>query len=179
MKNIIAFGASNSSKSINKQLASFVAGQIQEAHTKLLDLNDYEMPIYSIDRQEQNGIPEVAQKFKQHILQADGLVISFAENNGCYSSAFKNIFDWISRIKSETIWEQKKMFLLSTSPGARGGQTVLDLAKQTFPFQGGQLVASFSLPFFQQNFSKESGIIDTELCKQFKAQLQKFQQSLV
>ena len=49
MIKIVAFGASSSTKSINKKLASYTAKQIKDATINLLDLNDFEMPIYSED----------------------------------------------------------------------------------------------------------------------------------
>ena len=49
MKQIVAFGASSSKKSINKDLATYTASVIPNANALILDLNDYEMPIYSID----------------------------------------------------------------------------------------------------------------------------------
>ena len=96
--NILAFGASSSSTSINQQLAVFTANQIEGADIKILDLNDFEMPIFSMDKENANGIPALAKQFKQHIAAADGIIISFAEHNGSYAAAFKNILDWISRL---------------------------------------------------------------------------------
>ena len=64
-----------------------------------MDLNDYEMPIYSPDRQNEEGVHPLAQKFFDKITEADALIISFAEYNGNYTSAYKNVFDWASRIK--------------------------------------------------------------------------------
>ena len=49
MKKIVAFGASSSKKSINKDFATFVASQVKDVDVLVLDLNDFEMPIYSID----------------------------------------------------------------------------------------------------------------------------------
>ena len=51
------------------------------------------------------------------------------------------------------------MLLLATSPGARGGGTVLDIAVKRMPFQGGLVKGSFSLPSFNENFDTEKGII--------------------
>ena len=48
MKKIVAFGASSSKKSINKQFASYAASLISDADSIIIDLNDFEMPIYSI-----------------------------------------------------------------------------------------------------------------------------------
>ena len=51
MKKIIAFGASSSKTSINKEFATYVAYQFQNASIEILDLNDYEMPIFSVDKE--------------------------------------------------------------------------------------------------------------------------------
>ncbi len=176
MANIIAFGASNSSSSINKTFATWAAGQIKGATVTVLDLNDYEMPIYSVDRERAEGIPDKARNFKQYIREADGIVVSFAEYNGSYTSGFKNIFDWISRLDGP-IWENTPMLLLAAAPGGRGAKAVLDNAVWKFPYQGGQVSGSFSLPFYKDNFGEE-GIIDTELAEAFEAELKAFEEAL-
>jgi chromate reductase, NAD(P)H dehydrogenase (quinone) len=165
MKKIIAFGASSSKTSINKQLATYTANQFKNVLVEILDLNDYEMPIFSIDKEKENGIHPLAHDFYAKIGSADLIVISFAEHNGAYSTAFKNILDWTSRINGKT-FQEKPMLLLATSPGARGGSSVLEIAKNRFPFQGGIVKGSFSLPSFNDNFDSEKGIANEELKKQ-------------
>ena len=165
MKKIIAFGASSSKTSINKQLATYAAHQFQNASVEVLDLNDYEMPIFSVDKETESGIPQLAHDFYTKLGTADLIVISFAEHNGAYSAAFKNIFDWTSRINAKT-FQEKPMLLLATSPGARGGSSVLEIATKRFPFQGGIVKGSFSLPSFNDNFDAEKGITNEELKNQ-------------
>lgn len=165
MKKIIAFGASSSKNSINKQLATYAANLFENATVEVLDLNDYEMPIFSVDK-EKNGIPEEAQNFYNKIGEADLIVLSLAEHNGNFSAAFKNILDWASRINAKT-FQEKEMLLLATSPGARGGSSVLEIASKRFPFQGANIKGSFSLPSFYENFDIVNGIINPE----FKNQL--------
>lgn len=160
-KKLLAFGASNSSDSINKQLAKYASGLFKNVTVDLVDLNDYEMPIYSKDREKKDGFPQLAHDFYKKIGDSDFVLISFAENNGNYTTAFKNILDWTSRINSKT-FQEKPMLLLATSPGARGGGTVLDIAVKRMPFQGGVVKGSFSLPSFQQNFDSERGTISNE-----------------
>jgi len=160
-KKIIAFGASSSKQSINKQLATFAANQFQNVSVEILDLNDYEMPIFSVDKEKENGIHPLAQEFYSKLGSADLIIISFAEHNGNYSSAFKNILDWTSRINAKT-FQEKPMLLLATSPGARGGSSVLEIASKRFPFQGGIVKGSFSLPSFYENFDVINGIIHPE-----------------
>jgi NAD(P)H-dependent FMN reductase len=177
LRNILAFGASNSSKSINKQLAWYAANRIKDARVNLIDLNNYEMPIFSVDREESNGIPQLAYDFKDLLKNTDGIVISFAEHNGAYSVAFKNVLDWISRIKGP-VWEDKPMLLLATSPGKRGAKTVLDIAVNKFSFMNSNTIVHFSLPSFKDNFSKEIGITDFSLKQAFDKQLDAFVNSL-
>ncbi len=157
-KKLFAFGASNSSDSINRQLAKYASGLFKNATVDFVDINDFEMPIYSKDREKKDGIPQLAQDFYKRIGDADFIVISFAENNGNYTTAFKNILDWTSRINSKT-FQEKPMLLLATSPGARGGGTVLEIAVKRMPFQGGIVKGSFSLPNFHENFDKEKGFV--------------------
>ena len=170
---ILAFAASNSKNSINKKLVSFASSQIEDVEVTILDLNDFEMPIYSIDRERESGIPELAKKFKQYIEETDRIMISFAEHNGAYSTAFKNIFDWISRLEGST-WANKPMFLLATSPGGRGGKSVLNLATNSFKHMNKNSLTHFSLPSFHKNFSEETGITDEALHEEFKKQLELF-----
>ena len=177
MKNIVAFGASSSSNSINQQLAKWAASQVEGEGVHLLDLNDYEMPIYSVDRERENGVPEKAQQFKQAIRKADGIIISFAEHNGSYTSAFKNVYDWVSRLE-RSVWSGKPMFLLAASPGPSGAKTVLSFSVDGFHYNGGQVVASFSLPSFKQNFLPNEGIVDEGLRKEFVKQLENFKRAV-
>ena len=171
MPNIVAFGASSSLNSINRKLAHFAAQQVPNAHINLLDLNDYEMPIYSIDR-EREGIPEQAQAFKAALHASDGIIISFAEHNGAYTTAFKNIFDWISRLE-KIVWCNKPLFLLATCAGVRGAQTVLELAHARLSRENPN-IPCFSLPSYNENFTEKEGITDEKLLKEFKTALADF-----
>ena len=151
---IIAFGASPSKNSINKKLATYAAHLFENAAVEVLDLNDYEMPIYTVDIEKQIGEHKLAQSFLAKIASADLLVVSLAENNGNYTVAFKNVFDWCTRIKKE-VFQDKPMLLMATSTGVNGATIVLGIAKNAFPFYGGNIKASFSLPSFDDNFNIE------------------------
>ncbi|MEM9081697.1 MAG: NAD(P)H-dependent oxidoreductase [Verrucomicrobiota bacterium] len=170
--NILAFGASTSSQSINRQLANYAANLVANATVTNLDLNDFDLPIYSSDEEEKNGIPTDIDRFLQLIESHDALFVSLAEHNGSYTAAFKNLYDWTSRKAPDAkVWLNKPMFLLSTSPGGRGGATVLETAKATFPRMGADLKATFSLPSFYDNFSPETGITDPALASEFNQTL--------
>jgi NAD(P)H-dependent FMN reductase len=172
-KTILAFGASTSSTSINQAFATYTASQLDMFHTKVISLLDFEMPLFSVDVQREEGFPESATKLQQLIQDADGIIISLAEHNGAYTAAFKNVFDWLSRLEGKA-WENKPMLLLSTSPGGRGGSSVMEIATKRFPFNGGNVISTFSLPGFQKNFSPESGVLDDALDAGFRLALKTF-----
>lgn len=163
---IVAFGASNSKKSINKEFASYAANQFNSTSVEVLDLNDFPLPIYSVDLETEEGLPDNAVLFHKKLKDSDLIIISFAEHNGSYAVVFKNLFDWVSRVELK-MFEGKKLFLLSTAPGPRGGLGVLEHAMDRFPRHGAVISSVFTLPQYHQNFSVEAGILDEELREKF------------
>ncbi|MBC3759053.1 NAD(P)H-dependent oxidoreductase [Hyunsoonleella sp. SJ7] len=176
MKRIIAFAGSNSKNSINKHLAIYASSLVDGVAIEILDLNDFDLPLYGIDLEKENGIPEDAHKFLNLIKASDGIILSLAEHNGAYSTAFKNLFDWMSRIEGKTFMG-KPMLLMATSPGGRGGASVLQIAQDRFPRHDANIVAVFSLPNFGANFS-EGKIVNSELDAELKSKVEKFQAAL-
>lgn len=159
---ILAIAGSNSDTSINKLLVTYAASLIQNAEVEVVDMNEFEMPIYKHQREVESGVPQEAKDFAAKIDAADVLVVSLSEHNGTYSSAFKNVFDWTSRIKDRAVWNEKPMLLMATAPGARGGLGVLEAATKRFPLHGGNIVDTFTLPFFNDNFDKSAQKISNE-----------------
>ncbi len=177
MKTIVALAGTNSQKSINKSLLSHTTGLLENVDVIPVDLNDFVLPIYGVDFESENGIPQGAKRLNALLDQADGFVISLAEHNGSYSAVFKNTLDWLSRANMK-IWREKPMLLMATSPGARGGKTVLESAKDYFPYLGAKVVIDFSLPSFYDNFS-EGEISDEGLHQELLQNLSLFKQELV
>lgn len=158
---LLAFAASSSSKSINKQLATYAASQVKHGdgvEIEVLDINDYEMPLFSEDKEAQLGQPQQAQDFYAKLGQADAIILSFAEHNGSYTAAYKNLFDWTSRI-DQKLFQNKPMLLLSTSPGPGGAATVLAAATASAPYFAGIVKANISIPNFYDNFDQEKQVL--------------------
>jgi NAD(P)H-dependent FMN reductase len=179
---VLAFAASNSTQSINKRLALHAARVLNDdvaadVAIETLDLNDYEMPIYSPER-DQAGIPQLAHDFYAKISAADGLIISFAEHNGTYTAAFKNIFDWCSRIEMK-MFQDKPVLVMATSMGGRGGQTVMAAVLAGFPHFGANITSSFSFGPFNVHFDQDTDSLKTpELVGELKEALGAFQAAL-
>lgn len=174
--NVLAFAASTSTQSLNRKLIDYAIrllddGLVDDVEVEKLDLNDYEMPIYSLDRQTEGGIPRAAHEFYDKIGAADAVLISFAEHNGFYTAAYKNIFDWVSRIDMR-VYQGKPAVLFSTSPGRGGGANVLNTAVMSGQFFGYEVRASLSIPSFHENFDVATGSIgNDEIDQQFRSAL--------
>jgi len=153
---ILAIAGSNSDTSINRQLVTYVTTLFDNAEIEIVDMNNFEMPIYKHQREVESGVPQEAIDFASKIDNADVLLVSLSEHNGTYSTAFKNVFDWTSRIKQRAVWNEKPMLLMATAPGGRGGLGVLEAAEKRFPSHGGNIIDTFTLPFFNDNFDKEN-----------------------
>ena len=160
---LLAFAATNHHASINKQLVTYASSLVEGAEVEVLDLNDYEMPLYSQAREAAHGVPEHARRFFEKLGAADAIIISFAEHNGSYTAAYKNLHDWTSRI-SMRLYQDKPVVLLSTSPGARGGLGVMTAARGGFPHFGADIRGSLTVPRFHQRFDTQAGRpLDAEL----------------
>lgn len=158
MKKIITIGGSNSKNSITKQLAEYAGNLVHHVELVSIDLNKFEMPMFSVDIENEEGFSKATVQLNEIFDKADGFIVALAEHNGSYSVAFKNVLDWLSRINGK-VWRDKPMILLSTSPGGRGGQSVLEIALSRFPYMGAEIVGSMSLGSFFDNF-KEGDLVN-------------------
>ena len=152
---VLVFTASNSVDSINRRFARHAATVLQDelavpVEIVFDDLLRYDMPLYSPER-EGGGIPQPAKDFYAAITAAQGLIFAFAEHNGSYTAAFKNLFDWTSRIDMK-VYQDRPMAMLATSPGKGGGRNVLKTATEAAPFFGGTVVGSHCVGPFSEAF---------------------------
>ena len=166
MLKILGIPDSYSEKSINALLVRYVIDSMKsnlnfDAEYSILDLNNFEMPIYKAEREAADGVPERAIAFVRAIEFSDALIFSFAEHNGNYSAAFKIVFDWASRIDLK-VFHGRPILMMATSPGARGGAAVLQIASNAAPYFEGKVFATFSLPRFNETFDRTRNIITDE-----------------
>ena len=166
---ILAFAASNNKNSINRILANYVANLYPSANVETLDIHDYEMPIFSDEREQELGQPDLARQFFAKIGEADAIVVSFAEHNGTYTAAYKNLFDWTSRV-NQKLFQNKPTLLLAPSPGSGGAARVLAAAADSAPHFAADVRGCISVPDFHNNFDTETNqLTDGEIKQQLLA----------
>ncbi|WP_425099570.1 NADPH-dependent FMN reductase [Tropicibacter sp. S64] len=157
---ILAIAATNSRTSINRTLVSHAAERLARAHHDAeishVDLNDYEMPIYSVDREAESGVPQPAQDLLARIGEADAVLVSFAEHNGTVTAAWKNVFDWMSRANAQ-VWQGKPLVMLSATPGPRAGANVLASQELVAPFFGADLRGAKGIGPWGEAWDAETG----------------------
>lgn len=161
MTKILAFAGSNSPTSINHQLILNVTRRIEEYPIEVLLLREFEIPMYST-AQEKEGIPADIKFLYERIQDFSALIISVNEHNANVSAFFKNIIDWLSRVDRKFL-QEKKLLVMSTSPGKRGGASALEYCKSQLPRHGAQILESFSLPQFYENFDSQKQTISNEV----------------
>jgi len=137
---------------------------------------ELELPLYSPHYEEEFGLPEKTTAFNKTINQSDGIVISLAEHNSMPTAAFKNLWDWVSRINKK-VWSDKPIFLAATSPGGRGAQSALNIIKDLMPQYRGNVIVDYSLPKFHDNFT-HNGIKDEEKAQELKGKIHQFQTAI-
>ncbi len=176
MNKIIAFSTSTSRHSINGTLVAYGLSLLENADKELLDLRTYFAPLYSIDEETENGIPSSVHELKDKLVTADAFILGMAEHNGNFTAAFKNLYDWLSRIDTN-IFGNKKILLLGTSPGPSGASNVLSVAEKSFPWMGGEIAGIFSLPQFTEHF-KEGRIIESSYNSKFIETIKSFESQI-
>lgn len=169
---ILAFAGTNSDNSINRKLVEYTLTHFSGHEVDYIDLNDYEMPIYKIQREQEGGIPQPAKAFADKIDRADLIIMALAEHNSTYTAAFKNLWDWTSRIAGRKHFGDKPVFLLSTATGPGGGKNVSEAFMKRAPFSGAQVITNFVLPKFRETFEEGKGIVDGEKSAEFEEKVQ-------
>lgn len=176
-KKILAIPGSNSIESINKRLLVSVVSMLENTEGTIVNINDFPLPLFSVDLKMEKGVPEPARNFKEKMEESDGFILSFAEYNGSYSSAFKNLLDWLSVIEGK-LFEEKPVLLMCATPGKLGGKNVLHTANAYLPHMGANIIGSVSFGEFYENFNDEDEIHNKELYNEVKEKLKILEASL-
>lgn len=127
---LLVFAGSTRAQSHNRKLARATAeiARGAGAEVTLLELADYDVPMYNADLEAQ-GTPPHVMKLKQIFHDHPAWIVCTPEYNASYPALLKNTFDWLSSpVKSDPVWNDDLRFsrgkvvgILSASPGSLGG----------------------------------------------------------
>jgi chromate reductase len=158
MSKILLFAGSNNPKSINQTVINSVAGMIDEDKRTVINLRDYQLPVYSFEL-EAEGIPEKAKALRKIIDEHNNFVIAVPEHNGSVSAFFKNTLDWLSRVeKGYKLFTDKRVALISVSP-VGGTANALSHAEVILKRLGATITDAIGIPkFFEETITTEKGL---------------------
>lgn len=164
---ILVVAGSTRTQALSKQLARAVCGSIEQlgAAPTFVDLRDYPMPLYDGDLEAAEGLPEAAVRLRQLVQQHQAFVFVTPEYNASLPAVLKNALDWLSRPYAKepgvSPLRQRVAALLSSSPGALGGQRALVHLRAVL-MNLGMLVLTeqFALGNADRAFAADGGLVD-------------------
>lgn len=162
MNKILAVVGTNNPNSVNKKLIKYVSSHFQNAEVKLQNWEFFEAPIYSLHFEKERGFPVDIQVFNNTLKEYNALIIAVTEHNLTISAFLKNILDWMSQLNPQFL-KGKKILLMSTSDDDKGSSDALAYMNKVLPTFGADVVESFSLAKFSENFDEENNALKDEV----------------
>lgn len=118
MTKIAVIVGSLSQQSINRNVAAHLVKTLaQSAEIELVQIDD--LPLYTQDR-DATIVPSY-ERVRSQLKQADAVLIVSPEHNRSVPAAVKNILDIASRPYGQNLWANKKVAVVTASPGSYGG----------------------------------------------------------
>ncbi|HEY0030601.1 MAG TPA: NAD(P)H-dependent oxidoreductase [Bacteroidia bacterium] len=128
------------------------------AESEILDLKEFNFPIFDERLMYQKNPSEKAKLFSQKIDAADAVIIVFPEYNSGYPASIKNAIDLL--VKE---WYHKPIGLVSVSSGGFGGVNALALLQTVlFKIKAVPVTATFPVPKVEENFDENGNAKDKE-----------------
>lgn len=117
------------------------------AETRIVDLANYNLPLYNQDVEAATGLPEAALQLKEELGSTDAWIISSPEYNGFPTPILINALTWCSRGDDPSgpmyaTFAGKSAVVLSASPGAMGGMRSLNPHRQLLNNLGVNVLAN-------------------------------------
>jgi NAD(P)H-dependent FMN reductase len=161
----IVLGGSTSATSLNNRLA-VLASRVVERNGGSVDnavLQDFDIPFYDADAEEDTGPPPGAEAFRDRLKMADGLLLASPEYNASMPGVIKNLIDWVSRFRPQP-FNGKQAFLLSASPSMAGGNRGLWSLRIPLEHLGMRVYPDmFSLAQAHQAFDADGRLVNATL----------------
>ncbi|HWA08782.1 MAG TPA: NAD(P)H-dependent oxidoreductase [Opitutaceae bacterium] len=159
---ILAFSGSARKESLNRKFLAVAVQAVRAAggEVTLIDLNEYELPLYHGDLEDAKGLPANAVKLIGLIQGHAGLLVASPEYNSMFTPLLKNTIDWCTR-GDDNPFTGRVAAVISASPGALGGVRSLKLAQQLLLHLGCHVVPGQNfLPAADRAFDDRGELID-------------------
>lgn len=161
MKNISIISASVRTGRKSDRVALFLQRYINEnklANAEIVDLNDYQFPVFHERLKfQQNPLP-AAVEFAQKINLADGVIIVTPEYNGGIPAALKNVVDLLIEE-----WQKKPVAIATVSAGPfAGSQVTISLQFSLWKMKAITVPALFPTPNVDKTYDEDGNPTEKE-----------------
>lgn len=171
---IFLMACSQRKASFNKKLIHNCKLLLKEHELDIANMEDYDMPGYNGDIEENSGVPENAHKLAKRVIAADKVILAVPEYNYSIPGVFKNIIDWMSRMRPMP-WKDKKVLIINASPSIRGGHNSFWHTQHTLLGLGAHIFPSlFNLSFAHEQFDQDDKLTDPKQTKLLSTTLKRF-----
>ena len=126
------------------------------ATTEILDLKEYNFPIFEATIKTQDHPSEGALDFAKKIKLSDGIIIVTPEYNGGFPASLKNAIDLLYEE-----WDHKPIGIVTVSSGPFGGsQALVSLQFTLWKMKALTIPAMFSVPMVEKAYDAKGNALD-------------------
>lgn len=127
MTRLSVFSGSSRADSYNQKLANQLASDAGShgAELTVVNLGEFELPIYNGDLESTDGLPVAAAELKKILQDQSGMIIACPEYNGFMTPMLINTIAWCTRSAEASVdlsaFAGKTVLIAGASPGPGGG----------------------------------------------------------
>ncbi len=167
---ILAFAGSNRQSSVNKQLLSSAIHEAENQGAKVtrINLEDFDLPIYSSEIEAESGLPEATTELSKLVLTHNALLIASPEYNGFMPPLLINLLTWVSRAPGgvpAVTFSGKPVAIMAASPGGLGGVRVIPRLRDYLTELGCLVLPGFVILPQAHTAFDEAGTLQNELAR--------------
>jgi NAD(P)H-dependent FMN reductase len=173
MTTLVAFSGSTRSASFHTRLLNSLPAYAPDGTAiALFDLA--EVPFYNQDL-EGEALPASVAALRAAVAEADGVIFAAPEYNGSYSALTKNTIDWLSRPMGQGVLREKKVMVISATPGPGGGARITEQIVAVLGFFGNTVVGTVNASTIHEKMAADGDVVtDVTLADQLRAALAAF-----
>jgi len=183
MTQLLVFSGSSRTESFNLRLAVQLASfaEHEDAEVSLVDLRDFDLPIYNGDLEDTKGLPRAAKRLKKLLQDNTGLIIACPEYNGFMTPLLVNAIAWCTRSEDASVdlsgFAEKTVLIVSASPGPGGGSRANTHLKTMLSGIGSIVFPqTLTVPSAYNAFDDQGEFLDDSMKKRAKRLIEKFVQ---
>ena len=169
MTSILIFAGSARQGAFSKQLAAATTTIVADDGCKptLIDLADFDVPLYNADLETEAGIPQPVIDFRHLVASHAGMIIATPEYNGFVTPLLLNMLCWASRPSPSddfgAVFQGRPVALMASSPGRLGGVRVIPRLRDVVAELGMIPVPGFvTVPAAGSAFTEQGQLVDRQ-----------------